>query len=166
MAANSHGGTSAFSTVASASEMEKKRAASDEAELDAALKAQSPDRHWEPRAQHSGMFDEEVFRRLLEKAEEVSGEYVVKARAVYYIARRSDKLKRSLALMDFRALATAASSKLVRFDAANDCMRFSLPSEPSPEFERSLLAHANISLGALRTALSETAARSKKKAKK
>jgi hypothetical protein len=68
--------------------------------------------------------------------------------------------------MDFRALATAASSELVRFDAANDCMRFSLPSEPSPEFEMSLLAHANISLGALRTALSETAARSKKKAKK
>ena len=166
MAANSHGGTSAFSSVASASELEKKRAASDEAELDAALKAQSLDRHWEPRAQHSGMFDQEVFRRLLEKAEEVSGEYVVKARAVYYIARRSDKLERSLALMDFRALAAGASSELVRFDAANDCMRFSLPTEPSPEFEKALLAHANISSGALRTALSETATRSKKKAKK
>ena len=166
MAANSHGGTSAFSTVATASELEQKRARCDEAELDAALKGQSPDRHWEPRAHFSGLYDQEVFRRLLEKAEEVSGEYVVKARVVYHIARRSDKLERSLTLMDFRALASAASSELVHFDAVNDCMRFSLPLEPTAEFEKSLLAHANISCAALRTILSDTATRSKKKAKK
>lgn len=166
MAANCHGGTSAFSTVASASELDKKRIGSDEAELDAAMKAQPADRHWEPRAQHSGLYDQEVFRRLLEKAEDVSGEYVVKARVVYNIARRSDKLERSLALMDFRALASAASNELVHFDAVGDCMRFSLPAEPTAEFEKSLLDHANISTAALRTVLSDTTIRGKKRAKK
>ena len=152
----SHGGTSAFSTVTSAEEAEQKKAAQAEAALDAEMKGQGPDKHWEPRAQFTGLWDTEFFRRLLQKAELVSGEYVVKSQKVYCVARRTDKLKSTLTLKDFRTLASAAPSALVRFDREADCLLFTLPAEPAPDFESCLLTYANISTAALRTCMTDT----------
>ena len=45
------------------------------------------DRHWEPRAQFSGMFDTVLFRRLLSKAEPSTEatRFVAKAKQVYQV---------------------------------------------------------------------------------
>ena len=163
MAKSAHGGTSAFSTVTSAEEAELKKAVQAEAALDAQLKEQRPDRHWEPRAQFTGLWDTDFFRRLLQKAEQASGEYVVKSQKVYCVARRHDKLSQTLTLKDFRTIAAAAPSTLARFDSQKDCLSFVLPAEPTPEYESTLLAYANISTAALRTLLSETVIKKKRK---
>ena len=158
-----HAGTSAFSTVTSAEEAEQKKAAQAQATLEEQVREQNPDKHWEPRAQFTGLWDTEFFRRLLQKAEFVSEEYVVRSVKVYGVARRDDKLPRTLTLKDFRTIAAAAPSTLVRFDTDKDSFHFSLPAEPSHEFESCLLTHANISTAALRTLLSAETSRKKRR---
>ena len=138
-------------------------AAQAQATLEEQVRGQNPDKHWEPRAQFTGLWDTEFFRRLLQKAEFVSGEHVVKSVKVYRVARRDDKLSRTLTLKDFRTIAAAAPSTLVYFDNEKDCLRFSLPAEPTHDFESCLLAHANISAAALRTLLSTETGKKKRK---
>lgn len=163
MSGTEDGSSSTFSAFTTAAEKRKRV----EEESVADLKGTSvEDRHWEPRAQFSGMFDTVLFRRLLSKAEPSTEatRFVVKAKQVYQVTRRHDKLDRSIVLADFRGLATAASTQLVSYDSAKDCFYFDLADEPTPEFEAALMAHANVSVAALRSMLASQA--SKKKARR
>ncbi|CAE7248230.1 unnamed protein product [Symbiodinium sp. CCMP2592] len=146
-----HSGTTAFTSVAAAAEATRKRKQSDEDHLSAQLQQSSPDRSWDPQAQHSGILDTELLRRLLMKAEKDSdtGPYIVKSRAIYNVARQKDKLAKPLAVSDFRSLARAVPTTLGSYDESKDCLILAFPKDNNDEFDIALLDHAKISSSAL-----------------
>ena len=146
-----HSGTTAFASVAAAADATRKRKQSDEDHLSAQLQQSSPDKSWDPQAQHSGILDTELLRRLLMKAEKDTdtGPYIVKSRAIYNVARQKDKLAKSLAVSDFRSLAKAVPTALGSYDESKDCLVLALPNDDSDEFDAALLDRAKISSGAL-----------------
>ncbi|CAE7795700.1 unnamed protein product [Symbiodinium sp. CCMP2592] len=146
-----HSGTTAFTSVAAAAEATRKRKQSDEDHLSAQLQQTSPDRSWDPQAQHSGILDTELLRRLLMKAEKDSdtGPYIVKNRAIYNDARQKDKLVKPLAVSHFRSLARAAPTTLGSYDESKDCLILAFPNDNNDEFDIALLDRAKISSSAL-----------------